>query len=115
VRSRLGAEQFAVAWSEGKAMDLEQAVEYALSKEEPRTTDPVREGSSIRATRTALTRREREIATFVAREMTNRQIAEELVLSEHTVATHVRRILKKLDLRSRAQIAAQIEDQRPFP
>ena len=115
VRSRLGAEQFAVAWSEGRAMDLERAAEYALSTEEPRTTDPVREGSPIGATRTALTRREQEIATFVAREMTNRQIAEELSISEHTAATHVRRILKKLDLRSRTQIAAWVEDSKPLP
>jgi predicted ATPase/DNA-binding SARP family transcriptional activator/DNA-binding CsgD family transcriptional regulator len=115
VRSRLGAEQFALAWSEGKAMGLEQAAEYALSRDEPRTTDPVREGSPIGATRTALTRREREIATLVAREMTNRQIAEELVLSEHTVATHVRRILKKLGVSSRAQIADRLGDQKPLP
>lgn len=96
-------------------MDLERAAEYALSTEEPRTTDPVREGSPIGATRTALTRREQEIATFVAREMTNRQIAEELSISEHTAATHVRRILKKLDLRSRTQIAAWVEDSKPLP
>jgi DNA-binding CsgD family transcriptional regulator len=37
--------------------------------------------------------------------MTNPQIALELSISEHTAATHVRRILKKLRLRSRAQIS----------
>jgi DNA-binding CsgD family transcriptional regulator len=52
-----------------------------------------------------LTRREREVALLVARRLTNRQIAKELVISEHTVAAHLRRILKKLGLRSRAQIS----------
>jgi len=63
----------------------------------------------------ALTRRERQIAELVVGGLTNRQIAEELVISEHTVATHVRRILKKLGLQSRTQIAFRLEDQSPLP
>jgi DNA-binding NarL/FixJ family response regulator len=54
----------------------------------------------------ALTRREQEVALLVARGLTNRQIALELSISEHTVASHVRKILKKLGLRSRAQISS---------
>jgi non-specific serine/threonine protein kinase len=54
-----------------------------------------------------LTRREREVAYLVARGLTNRQISEELFISERTVHAHVRKILKKLGLRSRAQIAAR--------
>jgi DNA-binding CsgD family transcriptional regulator len=37
--------------------------------------------------------------------MTNRQVAAELSISEHTAATHVRRIFKKLGLHSRAELA----------
>ena len=48
----------------------------------------------------------------MAKELTNRQIASELMLSEHTVATHVRNILKKLGLNSRNQIAARFREQR---
>ena len=62
-----------------------------------------------------LSRREREIAELVARDLTNRQIAEVLSISEHTAATHVRSILKKLDLRSRTQIAARVEASKPLP
>ena len=51
-----------------------------------------------------LTRREQEVVVLIARGLTNHQIAKELSISEHTVANHVRRILKKLGLRSRAQI-----------
>ena len=42
--------------------------------------------------------------------MTNRQIASKLSISEHTAATHVRRILKKLGLQSRAQIGSWLSE-----
>jgi DNA-binding NarL/FixJ family response regulator len=41
-----------------------------------------------------LTSREQEVARLVARGLTNRQISTELMLSEHTIATHIRNILK---------------------
>jgi len=43
-----------------------------------------------------LSRRESEVASLIALAMSNRQIAEQLVLSERTVETHVRNILAKL-------------------
>jgi DNA-binding CsgD family transcriptional regulator/pimeloyl-ACP methyl ester carboxylesterase len=54
----------------------------------------------------ALSPREREVVALVARGLTNREIAHELVLAEKTVENHVGRILVKLDLRSRTQLAA---------
>lgn len=53
----------------------------------------------------SLTPRERQVVDLVARGLTNRQIAEELYLSEKTVGNHIGRILVKLDLRSRTQMA----------
>ena len=53
----------------------------------------------------ALTPREREIAALLARGYSNRKIADALVISEQTAETHVKRILAKLDLRSRHQVA----------
>ena len=59
-----------------------------------------------------LTPREQEVAVLVAQGLSNRQIASRLMLSEHTIATHIRNILKKLGLNSRNQIAAYFSEQR---
>jgi non-specific serine/threonine protein kinase len=53
-----------------------------------------------------LTAREQEVALLVGRGLTNRRIAKELSISERTAENHVGRILKKLGLHSRAQVAA---------
>ena len=51
----------------------------------------------------ALTARELEVLRLVARGLNNRELAEQLRLSEATVKTHVTHILTKLDLRDRIQ------------
>jgi DNA-binding CsgD family transcriptional regulator len=53
-----------------------------------------------------LTAREREMASLIVQGKSNRQIADALVLSQRTVATHVSNVLMKLNVTSRAQIAA---------
>ena len=52
----------------------------------------------------ALTQREREVLTLVARGMTNGDIAGTLVISEQTAKTHLKRIMAKLNARDRAQL-----------
>lgn len=55
-----------------------------------------------------LTRREREVARHVARGLTNREVADHLVLSVRTVETHVRNILEKLELDSRKSLQRRL-------
>ena len=52
-----------------------------------------------------LSPRESEVASLIALAMSNRQIAERLVLSERTVEAHVRSILAKLGYSTRIEIA----------
>ncbi|MEX2985403.1 response regulator [Streptomyces sp. C36] len=54
--------------------------------------------------------REREVATAVGRGKANAEIAAELYMSVPTVKTHVSRILTKLDLNNRVQIALLVHD-----
>lgn len=53
-----------------------------------------------------LTARELEVLELVAARLSNREIATQLYLSEHTVKNHLKNILAKLHLRSRRQAAA---------
>ena len=106
IRSQLGEVVWEEALAEGRAMSLDRAAEYALSREETEpSTTPVPEEPPAGEPVGKLTRREQEVALLVARGLTNRQISTKLAISERTAANHVARILSKLGLRSRAQIA----------
>ena len=89
----------------------EQAIEYSLSAEENVLPPQVaRRPDRSSATLALLTHREEEVAILVSRGLTNRQIASELFISEHTVATHIARILKRLALSSRSRLSAWVAE-----
>ena len=60
----------------------------------------------------ALTSRELDVLRLVGRGLSNGEIAEELVISEVTVKSHIGRIFTKLDLRDRAAAIVYAFDQR---
>jgi len=103
LRQTLSAEDTGRWWAEGRSLTLSNAIalaEMALplptSGSVPSPTgDPVG----------PLTPRQQEVAVLVGQGLTNRQIAERLVITERAVAAHVEHILDKLGVGSRAQIA----------
>ena len=62
--------------------------------------------------RLGLTIREAEVLTLVAVGRTNRQIGEELYVSDKTASVHVSNILRKLGFNSRSLIAAWVTERR---
>lgn len=98
-RERLGDAAYEVALARGRAMTVEEAVALALGR-----TVPARKERGPRPG--GLTGREVQIALGIARGLTNRQIAENLEISERTVDAHVQNVRNKLGMERRAQIAA---------
>ena len=105
-RSELGPVASMAAHAEGRALAVEQAIQLCL--EEQRFTrasawpahvaldDPLQE----------FTRRERDVIELAVRGWSNRQIANQLVISERTAEGHIHNILGKLHIDSRAQLVA---------
>jgi non-specific serine/threonine protein kinase len=115
-RARLGEEAFAAAWASGRSLTVEEAIEEALREAAPvpEAANPPEAASAPPAT-DPLSPREREVVALIAQGLTNRQIAEQLVISEWTADTHVRHILTKLGFRSRAQVATWATEQGLLP
>jgi predicted ATPase/DNA-binding NarL/FixJ family response regulator len=104
-REALGEREFAAAFRAGEELAEADAVRYALTEGAP--APPVPAGASpVPAGASPLSAREEQVAALVTRGLTDRQIAAELVISVRTAQAHVARILAKLELANRAQIAA---------
>jgi DNA-binding NarL/FixJ family response regulator len=67
-------------------------------------------GTDARAALAGLTDRERDVARSIAEGKTNAEIAAELFMSVPTVKTHISRLLTKLDMNNRVQIALLAHD-----
>ncbi|HEY2077496.1 MAG TPA: LuxR C-terminal-related transcriptional regulator [Streptosporangiaceae bacterium] len=115
---RLGPTRTAGLRAEGRRLSTHEAIRYALSSAGSASQHPEpANGSSKSAAAplmpmSALTARERQVATLITRGLSNRAIAAELVISPATAARHVANILGKLGLSSRAQVAAWTADGR---
>jgi non-specific serine/threonine protein kinase len=100
VKARLAPDAWEHAWSQGRALSLDEAIAYAL--------ESVRQPPAVPASSTAagLSKREIEVARLLVDGRTNQEIAAALFISPHTAANHVASILNKLGLDSRTAVAA---------
>jgi DNA-binding CsgD family transcriptional regulator len=91
---------------DAEAARLELEAACAIFRQLGAAPDLARIEPSARADSHGLSGRELEVLRLVAAGRSNREIAAELVISEHTVARHVQNIYRKLDLSSRAAATA---------
>ncbi|MFC1419935.1 ATP-binding protein [Streptacidiphilus cavernicola] len=113
-RRALGSEQCMAVRADGAAQPLERVIAAATEQPEPRTgrggarRDRIDRASGA-GPAAPLTRREHEVALLAAAGRSNREIAEQLVISKRTVDAHLERILAKLGVPTRAGIAERLE------
>jgi DNA-binding NarL/FixJ family response regulator len=94
-RKALAARRYDRARTEGAKLTLEEALDTARQPPDTEEDEDLR----------ALTSRELEVLRLLTRDMTDAQIAQELVLSRRTVHAHLRSIYSKLDVGSRLAAA----------
>jgi DNA-binding NarL/FixJ family response regulator len=120
-RRELGPSAVEALLAAGAAMSADEAVRLAigsdrsaLSGDAARPAVPAQAAAPLSSgASSALTAREREIAALIARGLSNRGIADELVISPATAARHVANIFTKLGFTSRAQVAAWAVQREP--
>jgi predicted ATPase/DNA-binding CsgD family transcriptional regulator len=100
----LGASAFALQFEAGRRLGRDAAVRMALGESKAQITG----GTSSGADADVLGKRETEVAGLVAEGLTNKQIAQQLFISDNTVDSHIRHILNKLGINSRAQITSWV-------
>ena len=100
LRAGLGAADFAHALAEGDKLSLEEAAELALNRG-PRRGRPPHESD-------ALTEREQQVAHLAAEGLTNREIADRLVITAATVKYHLAHVFSKLHVTRRAELAREV-------
>jgi non-specific serine/threonine protein kinase len=99
LRARLGDRVVESELNHGRAMPFGDGIAYAL---EGRSAPP----PAVPEEKLPLTRREHEVAVLLAKGLSNREIASQLVISPRTAEAHVEHILTKLGFTSRAQVVA---------
>jgi non-specific serine/threonine protein kinase len=91
-------------------MNMQPALQRALALSGTHRPPP-RQMSERSGTFDGLTAGEREIAALMADRLSNREIAEQLVITVGTVEVHVKHILGKLGFNSRRQVGAWVAHQ----
>ncbi|MGI8311014.1 response regulator transcription factor [Saccharopolyspora hattusasensis] len=108
-RKVLGDQAYEKAYQQGTQLSVDQAVSYALGEQAP-ATPTLAQVPAADSALPVLTRREQEVAMLVTQGLSNKDIAQALVISQRTAETHVEHILSKLGVTSRVQIVTWVRD-----
>ena len=100
LRAGLGEADFALAFGDGEKLSLDEARALAVNRGTRRGRPPHESD--------ALTEREQQIAHLVAEGLTNREIAERLVIAPATVKYHLAHVFSKLHITRRAELAREV-------
>jgi non-specific serine/threonine protein kinase len=106
-RAALGDQAYLVAFRRGRQMSLAQVLHDDENKRRSTRSSHMDAGGAG-----LLTAREEEIAALLGRGLSNKEIANCLVIAQRTAETHVENVLVKLGLTSRSQVAAWVAEQR---
>jgi serine/threonine-protein kinase PknK len=112
-RAALGDAAFEAAWARGRMLDQASAIAFALG--ESAGSAKKASGKGTHAVRGVLTRRESQIAELIHQGLSNKEIADALVISTRTAETHVEHIFTKLGLTKRTQVSAWMGDHTDRP
>jgi predicted ATPase/DNA-binding CsgD family transcriptional regulator len=102
IRLQLGAEVYQAAWERGSHHETEPLIRSILGEDRSAPHTLINQ-----ALIDPLSERELEVLTLIADGLSNREIADKLVLSVGTVKVHTRNIYGKLNVNSRTQALAQ--------
>jgi non-specific serine/threonine protein kinase len=112
IRASLG-DMLDQEWSRGRSLDQQSAINLALDERPTPSSTSVDTG--ISSSHRVLTPRQRQIAELVSQGLSNKEIADALVISRRTAETHVENILTTLGFTNRTQIAAWIREDATGP
>ena len=101
-RNSIGKRIFSAYWAQGRTMTPEQALAAQGNVAVPFTDVGSLLAGNISAKPAGLTAREVEVLRWVARGLTDAQVAEQLVISPRTVTSHLSSIYNKLGVASRS-------------
>ena len=79
-------------------------------KKQQKTTEPAKEVDREKVAALGLSSRELEVLELVARGLSNREVADQLFVSESTVKTHVSNLFIKLDVKRRTQAVTRAKE-----
>jgi non-specific serine/threonine protein kinase len=103
LRGALGERAYTEAWATGRELNVDQALAEGFDENatcaDTNTVDEIR-----------LTSREKEVAALIPLGLSNREIAERLIIGERTVESHVSHLLAKLGLPSRTRLASWVTE-----